>query len=133
MICPRNTNRLSAGTVSDVLSSRENLGCSLFLSLSVAQVATYSNLEELTCALRKHFGDLGLPQLNDGDLALLDDAIAILNPSVTQVRVVEVDTFTVRKKREHRTCLTRRERMTHTLISCRVLLPSPGRYEKSGC
>lgn len=66
----------------------------MFLFL-LCQVVTYHGLEGLTNALVKHFDNLGLPQLNDGDLALLDDAIVLLNPPVAQVRVVEADTFTV--------------------------------------
>lgn len=39
---------------------------------------------------------MGLPYLEDNDLYLLDEAIAILNPPEAQVRVIEVETYMVR-------------------------------------
>lgn len=46
--------------------------------------------------LWEQFSCLDLPRLGLRDLYLLDKAISLLNPQNARVRVVEVDTFTVR-------------------------------------
>ena len=46
--------------------------------------------------LWEQFSCLDLPRLGRRDLYLLDKAISLLNPQNVRLRVVEVDTFTVR-------------------------------------
>lgn len=57
----------------------------------------YSGIPRLREVLKANFSkELDLPVIQETDLGLLDDAISLLNPPEVQLRVVEVDTFTVR-------------------------------------
>lgn len=61
---------------------------------------TYGSLSVLRETLSMHFGEeVGLPNLHQSELCLLDEAIKQLKPPVVRVRVVEVDTFMVRSCR----------------------------------
>lgn len=65
----------------------------------VAQV-TYDGHVHLGEELWQRVGQrLGMPHINEEDLKLLDEAISILNPPEAHVRVVEVDTFMVRRRK----------------------------------
>lgn len=64
---------------------------------------------------------VGMPHLEERDLKLLDEAISILNPPEAHVRVVEVDTFTVRGraiwlKRQGRSCIRSTTRTGGTVV-----------------
>ena len=63
----------------------------------ILQDVTFDGPAALGNELYLHFGtNLGLPYIEENDLCLLDEAIAMLNPPEAQVRVIEVETFLVR-------------------------------------
>ena len=71
----------------------------LFVALYTIRlkVVVYSGIPRLREVLKANFSqEIDLPVIQETDLGLLDDAISLLNPPEVQLRVVEVDTFTVR-------------------------------------
>lgn len=65
--------------------------------MTLSQEATFDGPAALGEKLWRHFGaNLGLPCLENDDLCLLDEAIAILSPPEAQLRVIEVETYMVR-------------------------------------
>ena len=65
----------------------------------ILQEVAFDGPTDLGDRLWLHFGaNLGLPYIEQNDLCLLDEAIAMLNPPEAQVRVIEVETFMVRER-----------------------------------
>ena len=73
------------------------VSCTYLPNVILPQEVAFDGPTTLGDKLWMNFGaDLGLPYIEKGDLCLLDEAIAMLNPPEAQVRVIEVETVLVR-------------------------------------